>query len=54
MVVRNMVSEALVRFGDKGFTVQDDVVGRLAKHGPRQIARLIDLALGYAAEARPH
>ena len=50
-VVRNMVGEALARFGEDGFAIEDEVVGRLAKHGPRQIARLIDLSLGFAADA---
>ena len=50
-VVRNLVGAALARFGDDGFTAEDIVIEKLAKHGPRHVARLIDLALGFAAEA---
>ena len=50
-LVRNIFRETVQRFGDPPYTAGDAVIRRLATKRPRRIVRLIELALGYAAEA---
>ena len=50
-LVRNIFRDVVQRFGEPPYTAGDAVIRRLATKRPRRIVRLIELALGYAAEA---